>query len=84
MSEQLAGLFQDSPVGSSQQAFMVGTITAWPGPSGQNTVDCNGTIYQNLQILYEGGVNGYGAGKPVLLARTATKPIIIGVLITPT
>ena len=82
MADNLAALFASDDVGRSQQLFMVGTITAFPGPNGQNTVNCNGTIYTNLQILYEGG--GYAVGNTVLLARTATKPIILGTLVTPT
>lgn len=83
MADNLAALFASDDVGRSQQLFMVGTITIYNTANGQNTVDCNGTIYQNLQIVYEGGANGYGVGKRVLLARTATKPIIVGVLISP-
>lgn len=73
-----ARLFLPRPKGAGQQDWIGGELSGWNPQTGQNTVVVSGVSYTDLPITNPSTItNG-----PVLLARTATRLVVIGMLAT--
>lgn len=87
MSDLLAQLLAGGDGGTGEDAYLVGTITAWDSETGQNTVAVGGVTYRNLALLHpinDPGVGFYAVNSRVLLADTPGAPVILGRLRYPT